>query len=313
MKRKIFCVVTALMFMLCMQPIGFAEEEATGEGTYFYLSAESILYEYDERQDNILYPVKVYENGFYDRSGFHLFNANTESVCDVFVEVLNYYYENSEETADGIMLENPDGNVPYTAVDGWVTLSVYNSNYDEYTDYDSNCCFSFNDNGDKSSGYVKWIAEDDFDLKITDGSVARWILSDSYYVFSDYESPACDDLIRAIGDYYEKSANGKASAEAEYAYYEAIYNFFDEDTQSYAEQLRNTLASEEEIVPAIAAVYDANSNLKGIKIYENAPDIDAATTDLNAQPGDTVKIFFWNSVESQEPIAGKTMISEIIR
>ena len=317
MKKKILCVVMAIMLMVCVQPCGFANKENKGEGTYFYLSAESILYEKAERQNNILYPVKVYENGFYDRTGFHLFNNETKSVCDVLGEILNYYYENDEETADGIRLEDEEGNTPpYTTNGGYINMSVYNSNTDEYIKYGDNCCFSFNGNGDRSSGKVKWIVGDDpynDYVQITDGSIARWILSDSINVFFGYESPACDDLISAIGDYYEKRANEGVSKDAENAYTEAIENFFSEETQDYADKLRAALEAAEASVPAIAAVYDSQGNFKGMKSYENAPEISAAADDLNALQGDTVKMFFWNSLASQEPAEGKTMLSEIIK
>ena len=317
MKKNILCVLMAIMLMVCIQPCGFANEENKGEGTYFYLSAESILYEKNDRQNNILYPVKVYENGFYDRTGFHLFNNETKSVCDVLGEILNYYYENDEETADGIRLEDEEGNTPpYSTDKGWITMSVYDRYNKEYINYNGNCRFSFDGNGDKSSDNVKWIVGDDpynEYVQITDGSIARWILSDSIDVFFGYESPACDDLICAIGDYYEKRSNEGVSKTAENAYTEAIENFFSEETQDYADKLRAALEAAGASVPAIAAVYDLHGKFKGMKSYENAPEIAAAADDLNALQGDTVKIFFWNSLVSQEPAEGKTMLSEIIK
>ena len=186
--------------------------------------------------------------------------------------------------------------------------------------------------------------------QLYDGEVIRFVVDDGDFSSYSYSSPVKDELINAVGDYYETLATDpKTAKKAESAYQAALENFFDENmqteltttptvtstplpVQSATEQntlkvengkLTGTLMvklnsnlTEEKKVSVMAAVYDSNGKLIGIKPKEislkpgNENQVEFKEISADSADEYTIKILTWNgNISSLAPISNTLDLS----
>lgn len=195
-----------------------------GEGDYFYFDIEHIIDDGgDGEWELYMQPVKIYTNGFYSYGGFIGFDTEIDNAADGIENVLNYYTENGETLTEiGVTLDkfsNGSGFFSYftfTDADGETKEFAYAAT---------------SHNNEESGGLGSYMFESG---KLNCGDTIRMLFWDNGW---DCTSPASDDIIIAIGDYYElESEDPNAVKDASDAYIAALDGFFT-DSETLAADL----------------------------------------------------------------------------
>ena len=212
MKKKFLSLIVAVAMLFSI--VTFVVQADNEDETYFYLFAESTT------SDMVISPIKISKNGFYDHNGqFVKFDSELDIAVDIVNEIFSYY-KNEGETINEVegILEDYDSYQVIT-ISG-VTYNYPNVRYSDGSG-DGLQAYSF-------SGSTQH--------QLYDGEVIRFVVDDGDFSSYSYSSPVKDELINAVGDYYETLATDpKTAKKAESAYQAALENFFDENMQTELE------------------------------------------------------------------------------
>ncbi len=228
--KKILSIITTIA-IFCTLGIN-AVYAAQGEGDYFYFDMEHII-DNDEDGEWELYmqPVKIYKNGFYGYAeAFCEFDSPIDNAADGIENVLNYYKDNEEPlTENGVLLND------FTNSGGFFTDFKFTDSNGEKKDF---YCPATSYNNVMSDGLGSYTFESG---KLNCGDTIRMLFWDNGW---DFTSPASDDIIKAIGDYYElASENPSAVNKNITAAYEAALQGFFTDSDTLAADLNNAMQS----------------------------------------------------------------------
>lgn len=272
---------------------------------YFYFCIEYTDYDGDDESKyyseeypdkcRIMNPVKVYEDGFYNVGGEFIsftdlcgnlidFNENIQqywkdgidnvhidSVADAVDLILTYY---SDSYIYGCPLMTDSDNCglgeaislsEYGMSEGY--LQSLNCDMGEFSSGEM-AFFAGITLADYGMGDYKWSND-----TLSGGDVFRLVCDwNGFVTLMSYEATACDDLVQAVGDYYEqKTKKIDGIDEADEAYAEALAGWFSDDVQALAENLKRALPGMKEETASVGEIsvkaypQDINLYAKGNK------------------------------------------------
>lgn len=237
--KKILSIITTIA-IFCTLGIN-AVYAAQGEGDYFYFDIEHIINSADsEDEDNIwelyMQPVKIYTNGFYGYAeAFCEFDSPIDNAADGIENVLNYYKDNEEPlNENGVLLND------FTNSGGFFSAFKFMDNNGEVKEFDYP---STSYNNVMSNGLGSYTFSSG---ELVCGDTIRMLFWDysAGWDLKYFTSPANDDIIKAIGDYYElASENPSAVNKNITAAYEAALQGFFTDSDTLAADLNNAMQS----------------------------------------------------------------------
>ncbi len=228
--KKILSIITTIA-IFCTLGIN-AVYAAQGEGDCFYFDMEHIIDDGgDGEWELYMQPVKIYTNGFYGYAeAFCEFDSPIDNAADGIENVLNYYKDNEEPlNENGVLLND------FTNSGGFFSAFKFTDSNGEVKEFPYP---STSYNNVMSDGLGSYTFESG---KLNCGDTIRMLFFDAGYGFT---SPANDDIIKAIGDYYElASENPSAVNKNVTAAYEAALQGFFTDSDTLAADLNNAMQS----------------------------------------------------------------------
>lgn len=229
MKKILSIIATIAIF--CTLGIN-AVYAAQGEGDCFYFDMEHIIDDGgDGEWELYMQPVKIYTNGFYGYAeAFCEFDSPIDNAADGIENVLNYYKDNEEPlNENGVLLND------FSNSGGFFSAFMFTDSNGEKKEFPYP---STSYNNDMSDGLGSYTFSSG---KLNCGDTIRMLFFDDGYGFT---SPANDDIIKAIGDYYElASENPSAVNKNITAAYEAALQGFFTDSDTLAADLNNAMQS----------------------------------------------------------------------
>ena len=228
--KKILSIITTIA-IFCTFGIN-AVYAAQGEGDCFYFDMEHIIDDGgDGEWELYMQPVKIYTNGFYGYAeAFCEFDSPIDNAADGIENVLNYYKDNEEPlNENGVLLND------FSNSEGFFSAFMFTDSNGEEKEFPYP---STSYNNDMSNGLGSYTFSSG---ELVCGDTIRMLFFDAGYGFT---SPANDDIIKAIGDYYElASENPSAVNKNITAAYEAALQGFFTDSDTLAADLNNAMQS----------------------------------------------------------------------